>query len=363
MPTSKTETGRTQGYDSSFIRERRGEWKKIHEVIKGRNVTVVPVDNAGFIVHNNQRRLVAENPWKLFDLDDTAVKTSESKARCTAVLEAVGLPQETIAYCDKLARVDFHGQGILYHPEIDKRLISLALRMFYAEDLSGEEIKNKLEKAREVMVAGAWEDFRVDKAVEKAYRATRYAPGLYPGVLPALRSVRGKGYQGSNLAIFTRGFYDFQLYKTLPLLNEINEVWLTEVPKGEFIRQVIRQGTHRNLPLSYVYDSTPRNIGIDFKNDQIMVILFDDSPEEVESFNQVADEEGMNHLIGVVRVKRPNIKHGDRKVAEDKNINEVWLPGNYYDCGLWAQAVAETTARMLEDYVLLNINEQGIRVM
>lgn len=156
------------------------ELERIKEILRGKETTVVPLNDAGYIIHNQRRVLTAEAPWILLDFDDTAAQTTRDKKRCWDDLNKMGLTEEVLEYCDEISRVDLGGEKI-YQPELEMRLVSLALARKEENPKLDEPFKAILETARKELVKNPalLEKFPTDLQVEKIYEKSRYSSTLY----------------------------------------------------------------------------------------------------------------------------------------------------------------------------------------
>lgn len=341
------------------------ELQKLREILKGRNVEIILLGQAGYIIHNPQREIIAEAPWILLDFDDTAARTTADKKECWQQLEEMGIPQEVIKYCDKISRIDFSRTGFLYQPQLEMRLITLALNYFRTGKKDIGELKKILTKARNVLVLQKkLGEYGIDPTVNSIYQQTRYTSTLYEDTIATITSLRGETERPNNIAILTYGDPIFQLTKVVRtgLLEHINQIWLTRVRKGDYFQTLLSVNPFKNLSLKYTYKETPRNIGIDFKNWQIMVVLFDDDPKQVKSFNRIAQEEGIAGL-GVIRVRRRGTKRFAQEIQLTRLTGEIHPSDTYLDSYLYELALIKLEARILENFLLTQLQKHGYHAL
>ncbi|GEM_PF-4658986 len=342
--------------ESKFPMTGEQEEVRLRELLRGRDVKLIPVKD-GFIVHNNSLPLVAEAPWVLLDLDDTAVKTTEGKMQCWMEMEELGISKAVVEYCDGASRLDVDGESI-YQPEMEARLLTAAL------NLDGDDTQkiSVLEETKNKIIKEGIERFRVDSRIEDVYARTRYNPELYPDTLESVKNLRGSGeLPRANLVLLTYGDPEFQLRKALSLLDraDFGEIWLTKKPKGEFIKMVARDFPLKGqVSLTYQFDETePRDGSVHFRDWRSMVVLFDDDPRHVDSVNQLADEDPEFMVVAAARVRRPSASRSGQ-VHNSKGM-DLHFTDTYADFELYEAAVLELNARLYENFLMEKFGELG----
>lgn len=326
------------------------EFKRLRELVGKADVNVIDLGEFGYVVHNNRNTIIAEAPWILVDFDDTGAKTSEDKETCKKRLIDLGISEEIIKHADKKSRIDFGERGVIYEPILDKIFLTLALE----NKVSDEQTKILIDEARSKLLnSKQFTDYPINEGVETIYRQTRYSSTLYPDTKDTLLTL--KDYPSgvaNNLVVFTYGDPEFQLSKTLPLLNEtheINQIWLTKSKKGNFLKELINKDVLKDLPIHYHYPETDKNVGIPFADPkwQIKLLLFDDDPDQVKNFNMIADELGLSGL-GTARVRREGVKRADKKTEQHERTTDVTTTNTLLDTDLFQKAATELQARALE---------------
>lgn len=323
------------------------ELNQLQEVTRRVGAEVFRIGGDGYLVQNPRVKYIAEAPLVLLDFDDTAARTTDDKKRCGKRLQGLGLPPEVIAYCDKISRVRIGDEDPMYEPELDMRLLSFA-KGTLSPALQGEldELRIKLIRSRNLDSQG------VDPGVRNIYQETRFISTLYPDTQQTLQALRRHPEQPANVGILTYGDPSFQLQKTISLLNETNVAFLclTKVKKGKFFQSLTRQNPFRQMDLEYHYPETPRGVGVDFKGWGVQVMLFDDDPKQVQSFNSVAESEGLPALA-VVRVRRTGVKRASTDTTVSRFVAEVKPSDTFLDTQLFEFAIAELQTRALELYL------------
>ncbi len=336
------------------------ELKALKEIVGDREVEVRAVGDAGYFITRKGTHVVAEAPWALVDFDDTAAKTTyDKKERCWPAVEAMGISPDLVKFCDKISRVNFGEAGIIYEPELEMRLISRALEMAKAGN-TDDAIKLALaDMRRDIVLNGAIADHAVAEDVQGVYDETRYTPTLYPDAPETLKRLHADESRPLNVALLTYGDPQFQLRKTLNLMDQsdvLGSVFLTKVKKGNFFKSLLETNPFADMPLQYTYDETERGVGINFRDWRVMVTLFDDDPSQVESFNKFATDEGIAGM-GVVRVRREGAQRSDRDVAIPRGSAEVRPSDTLLDSQIFEQTLSLLEAVQMESYLLDMLKE------
>ncbi|PIY80463.1 MAG: hypothetical protein COY80_02790 [Candidatus Pacebacteria bacterium CG_4_10_14_0_8_um_filter_42_14] len=335
------------------------EVSQLKELIGDRELDLIKVGTSGYmVVRRNQENpdIVAEAPWVLFDFDDTAARTTYDKTeRCWASLEEMGLPEDLVKFCDKICRVDFGEAGKLYQPELEMRLVTLALQL-KIEGQDQETIESRLGNAiTEMIRTKNLSDFVVLDEIRDLYKKTRYTSTLYPDTLGTLKRLHNPGKRPINIAFLTHGDPYFQLSKTITLMDqspEVSAIFLTKTKKGKFFSELVELNPFKDVPIRYSYDETERDEGILFQKWQVMVTLCDDDPNQIESINKCAQDLGMAGL-GAVRVRRSGAKRADTPLSViPEGSAEIITSDTLMDTDIFEAAFKELQTRILEKFVI-----------
>ncbi|HSD98211.1 MAG TPA: hypothetical protein VLB73_00755 [Patescibacteria group bacterium] len=340
------------------------ELRHLREIVATKEATITPVGNLGYLVQNRKAPYVAEAPLILLDWDDTGAQTAQDKKRCFQELEGLGISKEIIKFCDKFSRVDMGERGdheLMYEPELEMRLFSAALldRKDGKVDLT-DDVRRHLEAVKEKMIeTESTDEIPLDPEIRDIYQQTRYTSTLFPDTSDAIEKLKQIPGVPVNVALLTYGDPAFQLEKSMPLLDgdKVSQIFLTIAPKGKFFQEVLRQNPYRNISLTYRFADTPRDIGVDFTNWQVPVILFDDDPKQVASFNSIAEREGLTGLA-VVRVRRPGGKYAEKE-ADLSHFTPEQISSSYLDVENLVDAMGEVTDRMFEHYLIQAVVHGG----
>lgn len=338
------------------------ELRHLREIVATKEATITPVGNLGYLVQNRKAPYVAEAPLILLDWDDTGAQTAQDKKRCFQELEGLGISKEIIKFCDKFSRVDMGEHGdheLMYEPELEMRLFTAALldRKDGTVDLT-DEVKRHLELVKERMITTeSTDEIPLDPEIRDIYQRTRYTSTLFPDTSDAIEKLKQIPGVPVNVALLTYGDPAFQLEKSMPLLDgdKVSQIFLTIAPKGKFFQEVLHQNPYRNIPLTYRFPDTPRGVGVDFTS--VPVILFDDDPKQVASFNSIAEREGLTGLA-VVRVRRPGGKYAEKE-ADLSHFTSEQLSNSYLDVENLLDAMGEITDRMFEHYLAEAVQHGG----
>ncbi|HLE48525.1 MAG TPA: hypothetical protein VI819_00620 [Patescibacteria group bacterium] len=336
------------------------ELNRVREILRSRDVEVIPVGELGYVIHDKKVPYVAEAPVMCLDFDDTAATTTADKKNCKDRLLDLGIPDDLVAYCDQISRVDFGDRGKIYEPELDQRLLSMVL----AEGSTSlsPELKIKLDVARDRMLETRdLEQYPINETVKQIYQETRYHSTLYPDTTETILRLKAGEVRPSNMVIFTYGDPEFQLTKVLPLIDAkvgLNQVWLTKGRKGDFFKKMIEGNTLQGVPLKYTYDETERGMGVKFADWRVLVILFDDDPSQVANFNKIANEEGILGLA-TVRVRREGVKRSDKDTELGRRAAELKMSDTYLDSALYEKAVELLMAVQVEDFLVEQVMKIG----
>jgi len=258
--------------------------------------------------------------------------------------DLVNLPEDDegvlLDLADELAR--FKGldeESTSYHIKVHESLVAL-LKRCANEGKSTNEIRSLLQEHSQQWASGA-NPFIADREVEMIFKETTFKPKIYSEAVSALKNLSEEqqfSVHSPNIAFFTYGEADYQLYKALQLAEVcgINSIWLTKAPKGEFLKKFLAQEpspyfgietkvSAQDLPMvegEEISDDvavTGKNVsayGINFKSSPRILMLFDDSPEELKSLQQEFPEGSTIIPVGI-RVKRQGTKNYEKDVEVD----------------------------------------------
>lgn len=127
----------------------------------------------------------------------------------------------------------------------------------------------------------------------------------------------------TNVGVFTYGDPYFQLLKTLELMDKnpelaLSQIWLSKVPKGQFIAEAVRRKITTDLDQEYVPpeledypgDSLSYGSGYILGDTPHVVIMVDDDPRQLDSILEsnefLAQSTGAQFVC--IRSKRANTK-------------------------------------------------------
>lgn len=320
------------------------------ELLAGKDFSIRPVNEAGFIVHNLNRPPNRDADWILVDIDDTVSALSLAKdERDKKIHDLVDLPEKDedalLDLTDVLARFrDIGEDSESYHIKAHESLVAL-LKNGAKDGKTASEIRIELEKHAQEWASGT-NPFIADKEVEMIFRETTFKPRIYSEAVSALKKLSEEqqfSIHSPNIAFFTYGEVDYQLYKALQLAGVcgINSIWLTQKPKGEFLKKFLAQKPNaysdvetrissQDLPMVEDEDISDdvavagKNVttrGIDFNLTSRILMLFDDSPGELESLKQEFPESSGVIPVGI-RIKR----QGTKNYEKDIEVEGIELP-------------------------------------
>jgi len=347
---------------------RNRELRKL-ELLAGRDFKISEVGDIGYVVHNKNQPPNADGDWILIDIDETVDALSLSKEeRDKKIIELLNFRDnpgylDLYKLTDELARFQEPGSTREnYHIRAHESLVGLLKREVGEGKKSVDEIKTLLETH-----AHEWEignsPYLADSEVKTIFRETVFRPQVYKDAVTTLRRLSEKQHSSSyapNIAFFTYGEADYQLYKALQLaeVSGVNSIWLTKVPKGDFLRSFLTadpepysdietKAAAQDLPMVAGEDTSDdvgtsgvevKKRGINF-NQRKILMLFDDNPEEIDSVNEsMKILEDLKVLIATVRVKRPGGKYYERAME----VDGVELPAETIPSPLIEKPVAET---------------------
>lgn len=321
---------------------------------------VISVGNVGFLVERLQQPLLADQPTLLLDFDDSIGATTVVKQkRLRLYTDYIRKMVPDIAD-DQIGRVmkmtdafarwkDREGGDNIYHVRTHAVVLDWVSRQVEGKqadvlentiaqvattlgrikgELTGEGVRDEASdpfyfrqgEGRLIITnknnktLTPW-----SKEIGDIFVQTMITPPYYPEVLDAVSFVQElSGENELNIGVCTSGDPIVQLHKILMLLHEhpdlpINQMCLTQVPKGDFARALANMGLLR-------------------KNGKV---LFDDSREQIVSFLSVGGE------CAAVLSKRAGTKYGNDPVSvpsavtvvdfdagppvEGKELGKIWM--------------------------------------
>lgn len=315
------------------------------------------VGDAGFIIQRSNHMPMAGNDWVLYDYDDTIAATTEAKK--PRLLAFVEYAQKHFPYldevaCEKLMKAsdkfsrweEQENAGKNYHIHTHISILDWALRRTGAIVTAGTPVEDAIAEIQAVfdrIQTGEVHDddpFYVrheDKKLvskgiaqrntelENIFAQTLAHPRLYEEVIDSMRSLPGSpdSIHRTNVGIITYGEPHYQLRKLFTMLQEnpdlpLSQILLTNIGKGDFIKQVIASGVEKQFPVSYVpatliedgdFDSLGSG-GQLFSEAHHNVVIFDDDPTQLENIAQSAQEIKTSTGARVITVRsiRPGTK-------------------------------------------------------
>lgn len=358
------------------------EYRRL-ELLAGKDFKVSSVGTVGYVVHNLKRQPNSEGDWILIDIDDTLVDISQAKSvRDSRIKELIGIADDTESIrlfeeTDKLARFMNPGAPAdSYHIRTHESLLSIYLRQKRAGK-STDEIREALRSHAKEWANGQ-QPYVANDEVKNFFKETMFKPEVYTHGLTALRELserqRSSAY-APNVAFLTYGEADNQLYKALQLAQicDINSIWLTQVPKGEFLRELITSDPNAyngvetravapNIRSSSEGEDTsddvgvsglePKAWGINFKNSDRILVLFDDSPDEIKSLKDgLADLKGAKVVPVAIRIKRA----GTKNYQKELELEGIELPTETIHSPLTETPVLETLPNTDDFAVAYNV--------
>jgi hypothetical protein len=295
-----------------------------------------------------------------FDYDDTLVATTEVKGKrlemYKAYLKTQGIAiadeQATniMSITDKFSRWEENeGEGKLYHANVHMGALQWATNVVKENPDKAREVITDLQKKldriksqltseqlpqeddpfyfrpkdKKFILRGI--NKRWSKLIEDIFTQTMINPPQYEETIQAAKQT-GKPYDSihrTNLGVFTYGDPYYQLHKVFELMKQhpdfpISQIWLTRVPKGDFIVQAVKETATTNLEQDYVpadledYPGGGIASGSGYvlgQTDHVIVML-DDNPRELFSILKSNDylRENTKSQFIVVRSKRDRTK-------------------------------------------------------
>ncbi len=353
---------------------------------------VFPVGNAGFLLQSERQKPMAGNDWFLFDYDDTLRATTEVKDKRLDLYKKylletdLDLPEESISklmdVTDKFSRwEDAEGGGDSYHANTHLSALHWATEKVRKKPVGEREqsvgdVEKSLRRIKEELSTNAEPEendpflFRNKKLVLRSrfwypegelnpwskqlgeiFMKSMINPPDYSETIEALKKIGQPAESDSrlNIGIFTYGMPYYQLLKVLELMEQapdlpISQIWLTQVPKGKFIKELAESGVTSKTKMDYrkpvpggdrigVGDSFDEDYGggLSMSSGQVLgdtphtIVMLDDSPKELSSILSVneylAEKTGASFVT--VRSRRSGTKEGEKEWVVQGPSGEV----------------------------------------
>lgn len=329
---------------------------------------IAPVGDSGFLLQSQEQKPMAGNDWVLFDYDDTLAAYAEAKEDrmklyIQYVIDTISpeIPNEIakklLKSTDQFSRWETkQGEGRHYHVSAHMSALTWAteyLRDHMNEDVSeiASTIETKLYNIKKQLTDNTKPEkndpfyFKNNKLIlrtkrpwsrkiENIFQKTVFNPPLYEESIEAAKKI-GKlksSIHRFNVGIFTYGEPYYQLEKVLNLMEKhptlpISQIWLTRIPKGKFIQDLLETKTVQQTELDYIPpeledypgESLSPPSGYPLSQTPHTLVMFDDDPKQLS--NILASNDYLKEKSGakfvVVRSTRAKTKaqHHDWKIS------------------------------------------------
>lgn len=344
-----------------------------------------PVGESGFLLQSEKQLPMAGNDWFLFDYDDTLRGTTEVKSKRLELYvdyaRSLGIEaseedlKHLVDATDKFARwEDVDGGGNAYHANTHMSTLHWATERLKSSKESDPEgvideidatlarIKGELTSEGEtqegdpfhfrdnrfVLKSNFWFEDGVftpwPDGIKDIFMESMINPPDYPASIQAMKEIGhpSDSIHRVNMGVFTYGQPYYQLLKVFELLEQnpdipINQIWLTKVPKGEFIRDLIESGANRKTQLEYVASSMPggslgseeggisMGSGYPLGEHPHVLVMMDDNPKELNSIlgtNEFLSQE-TGASFAVVRSRGGGGRETDKEWVVDGPNGEI----------------------------------------
>jgi len=315
-------------------------------------------NNAGYILQSKRHLPMAGNDWLIFDYDDTLAAYTQSKGpRLELFLKYFNKlnieiddkkAKEIMDITDDFARWEEHkGEGKHYHVNSHMSALSWSTNKIKSNPLKIDDeiqdIKSTLDRIKKQLNDSneSQKDdpfylknkkliLRNDKrpwneSIEQIFMKSMISPPNYSDTISA--GVKAGSPKNSvhrtNIGIFTYGDPYFQLLKTFELMKNnqelpISQIWLTRVPKGDYIIQASQTGELRNLEQEYIAEGLQETgeegpsygSGYVLSQHPHIITMIDDDPKQLTSIFE--SNEYLKRNTGaqfvVIRTIRANTK-------------------------------------------------------
>lgn len=325
---------------TSFERRRRGvqptEAEKMRDVLRAYephlgSFELVQVGDAGWVLQRQGRQMLAyPHIVVTCDVDDTLIATNKIKQlrikRFGTLLKERGseLPDEAVS--DLMDASYAYSQRVLGKGTYN--MDNHALVLAYAIGQSGT---GQIPEDLETQV-----DPDMLTSCQNILQETLHMIPQYHNTVAALEALgRQKEQEEMAINLFTYGTPPEQLVKSLNLLKNnsdlhdtIDQIWITKVPKDEFMKTVIKTGALKDLARRY-RDGQERGGGDIFGSHSHVIVGLDDSLQSVNSQSNIAStlqETGAE--LTLVRVRQQGAKDADKDWKERGEHEEIDLRKN-----------------------------------
>ena len=348
----------------------RAEERKVALLLKKNEQNIGPhnlieVGDVGYVIELDNYRPMAGNDWILFDYDDTLAAYTETKIIRESLfgqflrnkgvqIDENGI-QRALTLTDDFARWEELGvPSTSYHHSAHLTAISWVTDQLIAKKAQPEgvldDVEKKLSKIRE---GEAQEEvpFYIDqstkrlvlrrktpwsKELEAIFAETTLKPISYPEPIEAVKlATSPNSIHRLNIGIFSYGEPYFQLAKIIKFLNEsqdlpINQIWLTKVPKGKFIEELVKLKVNRKMKLEYPSAELSETEGeeIAFPSGYPLgetphsIVIFDDSPKELSTLTKTSETLSNQTKATIVSVR--SRKSGTREEQTEWEIESPY---------------------------------------
>lgn len=343
------------------------------------------VGDAGYLLQSKNQIPMAGNDWFLFDYDDTLRGTTEVKekrldlykdyARSVGVQVPDDVLQHLMETTDKFARwEDTEGGGSSYHANTHMSTLHWVTENLKSvtEEKSEEAVSNiegRLQRIKTEIEGGSQQQeddpfyFRDNKFILKSkfwypegvltpwsdgikdlFMQSMMNPPDYPASVQAMGEIGQPkdSIHRVNMGIFTYGQPYYQLLKVFELLKEnpdtpINQIWLTKVPKGRYIEELVTSGVNRETQMEYVSSTIPggsldseeggisMGSGYPLGEHPHVMVMMDDNPKELNSILDtnkfLAEKTGAS--FAVVRSRGGGGRETDKEWAVNAPHGEI----------------------------------------
>lgn len=306
------------------------------------------VGDSGFILRNKNATPESGVDWFLFDLDDTIMATTEAKKnRLEAYKDLIkkdGIhitdedAEKIVNLTDEFSRWEEKNKPSKnYHPTAHITALGWATQKIKESNDPNfviNEIEETLKRIKEELTleVDPKEDdpfyfrredgklvsrafFKNSKDIGRIFLDTMVKLNVYEETKDGIQSISQDASIATNVGLFTYGEPYYQLTKILELIKNnpdfiVNEIWLTKVPKGEFISTLLNNFSEK-MPAPLEKESHA-------------VVMLDDSPKELQSIdskkNQIKDESGA--LFRTVLSRRSGTKE-ESKLWDNNGTREI----------------------------------------
>ncbi len=260
------------------------------------------VGEAGYVLESSQTSQNHEYNWCLFDYDDTLVGTTEVKKERDRLFQeylsslGIFIDEQQVKYIMKTTDLfsrwkERRSTKDIYHGNVHMAALAWSVRLLERDirEKSVEEIIQNMEETldrikrqihgednfcskdpfsirdTDTFVLNGMSHMWPKQIADIALMKTMISPPHFQETIDAARFIsEHRDSHKVNLGVFTFGDPKYQLPKVLRLMSEyenfaISQIWLTRIPKGEFLSQVREQ---YSTPRFLVVDDSPKELDI-----------------------------------------------------------------------------------------------------